>query len=497
MSGESKEEKEFLPFIDDWFADYYKQKHLDPIYGEIEIADYQQKIIATPHFNRLRDLKQMGEAHYVFSNAQHTRFSHSVGVAHLTKQMYRHLTTHSQENRYNALEEMLLVTAAMCHDLGHGPNSHSFEVWADGKFNHEEMSLKLIWHAIEHGYFEFLSTETLLFDGLEHPPTDANFATKKQWIVARNFAIICSMIQETEENELLKLVPKGKVWLFDIVHNTTLDSDRMDYLVRDMHSVYGSTSPNVRMTQIIDSTRIINGRVRFNVLACNQLYEALYLRASMHKNVYTHDGVIAVKYMFHDLLHMIDAATEHAISDSMLSPDAFLLLSDCVFQPWNALRNRSSAAASVLMRRIATQDHYVVVARKIVFSKPVHVTVERLLERYRGNVDAVATAALGDSGDVFSDKTLFIVSTRFDLGNGTQDPLQGKIFYRSTQYRGEEECYKTSDSCSCFYDNSRHKVEYLLRLYSKLPPDTVPMTQWQRLCTAFHDVVHDNSSTEL
>lgn len=478
----SGEDKDFLPFVDDWFTDYYKGKHIDPIYGEIEILDYQQKIIRTPHFNRLRDLKQMGEAHYVFSNAQQTRFSHSVGVAHLAKQMYRHLTIHSLSNRYNALEEMLVVTAAMLHDLGHGAFSHTFEIWAAGKFNHEEMSLQLIWHAIEQGYFDFITVEPL---HAAVPSEITEHAARKQWVTLHNYAIICAMIQDTSETELAKLVPSSKFWLFDIVHNNIIDVDRMDYLVRDMHAVYGSTSPNVRMTQIIDSTRIVNGRVRFNLLACNQLYEALYLRASMHKNVYTHDGVVAVKQMFLDLLHMIDAETDFSITKAIRQPETFLLLSDCVFQPWFTMRQNPSTTASQLMRRIETQDHYVVVARKIVFSVPNHVTIDRVLQAF---------TSVAKENSFFSKDSLFITQHRFDLGCGTQDPLRDKIFYRATQYGDERECYKSSDSSSCFFDSNHSSVEYLVRLYAKIQPDTVPIIHWQQLCSAFYSVVKNKNS---
>ena len=253
------------PFSDDWYCDYYRQKHVDPIYGEIELLDCQRKLIATPEFNRLRDLKQMGEANYVFTNANHTRFSHSVGVAHLAKQMYRHLTMNSRENPYNANEEILVTTAAMCHDIGHGPNSHAFELWYP-TFDHEQMSIRIIENMMKKGSLSFLDFQTL-FSG------DIN----------DNFKIVCAMIGGVSHDEALKLVPRGKLWLFDIVHNKThgIDVDKMDYLVRDTHSVFGSTHPHVRMSQIIDSTRIVNGCLRFNVLACQQLYELLYLRQSI------------------------------------------------------------------------------------------------------------------------------------------------------------------------------------------------------------------------
>ena len=457
-SFDTAEELPKRPFSDDWYSDYYRQKHVDPIYGEIELLECQRKLIATPEFNRLRDLKQMGEANYVFTNANHTRFSHSVGVAHLTKQMYRHLTMTSQENPYNANEEILLTTAAMCHDIGHGPNSHAFELW-EPSFDHEQMSIKIVENMRKKGNVNFLDFETMFSAGIDD-----------------NLKIVCAMIGGVSHEEALRLVPRGKVWLFDIVHNKTsgIDSDKMDYLVRDTHSVFGSTHPHVRMSQIIDSTRIVNGCLRFNVLACQQLYELLYLRQSMHKNVYTHDSVFAVKYMFLDLLHYLDAQTNQAISKSMNDPEKFLLLSDSVFQPWATVRDGTTTdEAKILWKRIQTQDYYAVVARKIVFSKPV-ISIEKILELFDGE------------SSLFDKDSLFITINRFDLGNGVEDPLKGKIFYYHSQHNDYIECAKGREVSSCFYDNRRHTAEYLVRLFTKIQPENRPLSAWEKLSAAFY-----------
>ena len=55
----------------------------DPIHGFITITPLMQKIIDTPEYQRLRDLKQLGATFYVYPSATHTRFEHSLGVSHL------------------------------------------------------------------------------------------------------------------------------------------------------------------------------------------------------------------------------------------------------------------------------------------------------------------------------------------------------------------------------------------------------------------------------
>ena len=57
----------------------------DIIHGNIQVDEVAKKIIDTPEFQRLRNIKQLGCCNYVFPSAVHTRFEHSIGVYHLSK----------------------------------------------------------------------------------------------------------------------------------------------------------------------------------------------------------------------------------------------------------------------------------------------------------------------------------------------------------------------------------------------------------------------------
>ena len=109
----------------------------DAVHGFIRLTPMAIKIIDTPEFQRLRDIKQLGMCHYVFPTAIHSRFEHSIGVYHLAgallnnlKQRYSSLEFDvpglGKQRLSNLLIELIKV-AGLCHDIGHGPGSHVFD----------------------------------------------------------------------------------------------------------------------------------------------------------------------------------------------------------------------------------------------------------------------------------------------------------------------------------------------------------------------------------
>jgi HD superfamily phosphohydrolase len=127
-----------------------RQRIRDPIHNLIEFqaGDFEQmcwRLIQTPQFQRLRRIKQLGFTDLVYPGASHSRFSHSVGVFHTA----RHLAEVIKRERGDAFDVRrahVAVAAALVHDLGHGPFSHSFEdvIKKLGLGRHETTSVKLI-----------------------------------------------------------------------------------------------------------------------------------------------------------------------------------------------------------------------------------------------------------------------------------------------------------------------------------------------------------------
>ncbi|WP_424358370.1 HD domain-containing protein [Methanocella sp. MCL-LM] len=100
-------------------SDYYKIIR-DPIYGYIGLTHDEVRLMNTPVFQRLRRIKQLGDAYLVYPGACHTRFEHSLGVLHVAGLMAEKLGLSPEDTE-------IVRMAALLHDIGHGPMSHSFE----------------------------------------------------------------------------------------------------------------------------------------------------------------------------------------------------------------------------------------------------------------------------------------------------------------------------------------------------------------------------------
>src|SRR5262249_273484 len=83
-------------------------------------------LINTIEFQRLRRIKQLGVWELVFPGADHSRFSHSIGVMHIARSFVARIRR-VWPGLVDEERETLVLAAALVHDVGHGPFSHSFE----------------------------------------------------------------------------------------------------------------------------------------------------------------------------------------------------------------------------------------------------------------------------------------------------------------------------------------------------------------------------------
>ena len=110
----------------------------DEIHGTVEFDDLEERIIDTAEFQRLRRIRQMSVTYLVYPGANHTRFEHSIGTAHLSGLMARKLGLDGQTVAKVKLYGLL-------HDIGHTAFSHEGEdVVKKHIGDHEELGRKKI-----------------------------------------------------------------------------------------------------------------------------------------------------------------------------------------------------------------------------------------------------------------------------------------------------------------------------------------------------------------
>jgi HD superfamily phosphohydrolase len=122
-----------------------QRSYRDPLHNIISLdestADNRLivELVDSTEFQRLRRIKQLGLAMFTYPGAEHSRFTHSLGVMHL---MSRALDLLGAHHRIDEEARMAGRAGALLHDLGHGPFSHLIEkVFL---FRHEDWTRRII-----------------------------------------------------------------------------------------------------------------------------------------------------------------------------------------------------------------------------------------------------------------------------------------------------------------------------------------------------------------
>lgn len=124
----------------------------DPVHGLVAFENDEEKIIAkllgTREVQRLRRIRQLGLSSLAFPGAEHTRFAHAIGAAHVTRLFLERLRQIDSGlpfwQRVTSERARDALAAALLHDVGHGPLSHLFEEAMPGAANHEDWTERIL-----------------------------------------------------------------------------------------------------------------------------------------------------------------------------------------------------------------------------------------------------------------------------------------------------------------------------------------------------------------
>ena len=220
----------------------------DPVYGYVHVYDQLiWDLIQTKEVQRLRRIKQLGGTYMVFHTAEHSRFSHSLGVYEMARKIIRalmHRGTILSED-----ERLLVLSAALLHDLGHGPFSHSFESV----------------FSVRHELF----TERIIMENTEVNRVleayQKGFATK-----------VRDVINKTYPNPLIISIISSQ-----------LDAERLDYLLRDAYFT-GAPYGEIDVERILRTMRVVNNKIVYKVSGMHAIEDYLMSRYQMYWQVYLH-----------------------------------------------------------------------------------------------------------------------------------------------------------------------------------------------------------------
>lgn len=313
----------------------------DPVHNIIPFEDRPSDrlllaLINTREFQRLRRIKQLGVSHFVFPGADHTRFAHSIGVMSMAKQFLARLET-VRGKAVSEDERTAVLAAALLHDVGHGPFSHTFEK-ITGE-NHERRTRQIITDS---------STE-----------------------VNRTLGSLAEVLDDFFSEDIDDSVAAaGKIprYLTQIV-SSQFDADRFDYLLRDSYATgtdYGRFDFRWLLQNLfLDENK---GRLYLGYKASLTVEAYIYARYHMYRSVYFHKTTRAAEVMlrllFKRLKELLDAESGTAarrrvlpgvpeavlqVFTASIPLDDYLMLDDCtIVELWK----RCTAAPDSLLREL-------------------------------------------------------------------------------------------------------------------------------------------------
>lgn len=235
----------------------------DPVHGYIYVHDpVIWNLINTREMQRLRRIRQLGATYFAYPGGDHSRFSHSLGVYEVLRQMIGAF----DRNNYDWPHEYDRITmiAGLLHDIGHAPFSHALEKLM--RVRHEWWSVAII-----------RDSATEVHQVLEQ--AEKGLSDK-----------VAAVIEKSFPNRLIVSMVSGQ-----------LDADRLDYLMRDSVAT-GVDYGTFDLARIIRVLKPLGDRLVVRKSGIHTVEAYLLARYFMYWQVYFHPVSRAGEVLLHTLL---------------------------------------------------------------------------------------------------------------------------------------------------------------------------------------------------
>ncbi|XP_041801150.1 deoxynucleoside triphosphate triphosphohydrolase SAMHD1 [Chelmon rostratus] len=404
----------------------------DPIHGHVELHPLLIKIIDTPQFQRLRNLKQLGGTYFVFPGASHNRFEHCIGVGYLAGRLVQALNDRQPELLISRRDILCVQIAGLCHDLGHGPFSHMF----DGKFipkarpeitwKHETASLAMFDHLVTDNHLRPVMEQhgLVLPEDLDFikeqiaGPLDTNAAQGQKWPYKGRL--------------------EDKSFLYEIVANKRngIDVDKWDYFARDCYHL--GIQNNFDYRRFLKFARVceVEGQKQICVRdkEVGNLYDMFHTRNCLHRRAYQHKVGNIIETMLTEAFLKADGhiqiegseGMKRTLSTAIDDMEAYTKLTDHVFEQILNSSSLELAEARQILRNIVCRRLYKCLGQTQA-AKAMSVTQETI---HSWEAELAQIARQSGAQDVSLKAEDFIVSViMMDYGMKEENPINNVRFY--------------------------------------------------------------------
>lgn len=310
------------------FEDFLTEKIYDNVHGFISLTNAEKDLLGTSYFQRLNHIKQLGLSYFVFPGAVHTRFSHSLGVLHITEKLIQQI----KKNKPNYIADdkhQIIRLAALLHDVGHYPLSHTIEKSYKENFtylNGGTSELKDYCNKDDiDNFFQYYTSN----DNEMHHEEMAGVVIKSNHFKKTLKKLF--KINDEDIDDICRIITgknlKEEYYIYSRLIHSKFDADQMDYMMRDTFNT-GIKAP-------IDLDFIIR-----NMEVCRKKYETIGLKDSLSFNIKAVQSIeqfiLAKYYWYSGILYYDKSYIVNAIAQRIYT---YLLINDLIEDKFKSRTN--------------------------------------------------------------------------------------------------------------------------------------------------------------
>lgn len=285
------------------------------------------------------------------------------------------------EVEFNEFDNRNIMTAALCHDIGHGPFSHTFDNnfiqvrFPELNWSHEQCGVDLIEYVIDKNNIDNFekSDIRMVQDLIIGKPMDE-----------------CEVPNSLLNNSQSRHYEHEEGWMFDIVNNkrNSIDVDKFDYIDRDTYRL-GLLNYSYDNSKLMNGARIINGEIWYPYDAGLSIHDLFVTRYKLFRDIYTHKTTQSVELMIWDIFE--NSNDYFKFDEKVQNMEEYWKLTDKILTKIKYTKHPSLIESQKIIKRIENRDLYKLGAKyvftqdeKSLFAK---ITPEKIAEYSDGTVD--------------------------------------------------------------------------------------------------------------